>query len=212
MFHCICTAYKPSSLHASLAKGIKDENTKMAAQDTLIYSMMFLNCPHISTKSIQIHSNYVKSSDLIKPPRRKPRNSSKNTSSKFHAPSLRLAGEKVQVIETFNSADVEVCPSAKPWSAVTPSAACEAVDTEAAASSGVAAEDIHSIGRVAPHGRVLVARCGRCSARGQLTPAIDLAKVAQMFLEATSKPLTRNVCPKSNHNSRSTRMELATWP
>ena len=30
--------------------------------------------------------------------------------------------------------------------------------------------------------------------------------------EQTSKPLTRNVSPKSNHDSHSTKMELATWP
>ena len=53
------------------------------------------------------------------------------------------------------------------------------VDTEAAAAAKkalIAAEDVHSIGHVAPHGRVGVARCGRRSARGQLTPAIGLAK------------------------------------
>ena len=55
----------------------------------------------------------------------------------------------------------------------------EAVDTEAAA--GVAAEDVHSISHVAPHGCVGFAGCGRRSARGQLTPAIGLAKVAEMF-------------------------------
>ena len=54
------------------------------------------------------------------------------------------------------------------------------VDTEAAAAV-VAAENVHSIGHVAPYRCVVVARCGRRSARGQLTPAIGLPKVAQMF-------------------------------
>ena len=54
------------------------------------------------------------------------------------------------------------------------------VDTEAAAAVP-AAEDVHSIGHVAPHGCVVLARYWRRSARGQLTPAIGLAKVAQMF-------------------------------
>ena len=71
-----------------------------------------------------------------------------------------------------------------------PSTAREAVDTEATASSvgaaaentgAVAAENIHSIGHVAPHGRVVFARFGRRSARGQLIPAIGLPKVAQVF-------------------------------
>ena len=51
----------------------------------------------------------------------------------------------------------------------------EAVDTQAAAVAA-AAEDVHSIGHVAPYRCVLVAHCGRRSARGQLTPAIGLAK------------------------------------
>ena len=82
-----------------------------------------------------------------------------------------------------------------------PSTAREAADTEATASSVVAAEDIHSIGHVAPHRCVARARYGRRSARGQLTPAIGLSKLAQVFFEATSKPLTRNRCPKSNHDA-----------
>ena len=57
----------------------------------------------------------------------------------------------------------------------------EAVDTEAAAAADVAAEDVHSIGHVAPDRCVAIAGSGRHSARGQLTPAIGLAKVAQMF-------------------------------
>ena len=57
------------------------------------------------------------------------------------------------------------------------------VDTEAAAASGDdAAEDIHSIGHVAPHGRVFLTGCGRRSAWEQLIPAIGLAKVAEMFV------------------------------
>ena len=62
----------------------------------------------------------------------------------------------------------------------------EAVDTEAAAAP--AAKDVHSIGHVAPHGRVAIARCGRRSTRGQLTPAIGLAKGL----------------PKSDHDAHST--------
>ena len=76
---------------------------------------------------------------------------------------------------------IETTPtSAKPWSAAVHAAVTRAVDTEAAAVA-VAAEDVHSIGHVAPDGCVGIARCGRRSARGQLTPAIGLAKVAQMF-------------------------------
>ena len=73
---------------------------------------------------------------------------------------------------------IEIDSSAKPWSAAH-SAASEAVDTEATAV--VAAEDIHSIGHGAPHGRVAMAGFGRRSTRGHLTPAIGLAKVAQVF-------------------------------
>ena len=53
------------------------------------------------------------------------------------------------------------------------------VDTEAAAA--VAAEDVHSIGHVAPDRCAHSAGCGRRSAREQLTPAIGLAKVAEMY-------------------------------
>ena len=75
---------------------------------------------------------------------------------------------------------VDVFTSAKPWSAAARSAVTEAVDTEAAAAAK-AAEDVHSIGHVAPDRCVPSARGGRRSARGQLTPAIGLAKVAHMF-------------------------------
>ena len=75
---------------------------------------------------------------------------------------------------------IELCPtSAKPWCAAR-SAAREAVDAEAAAVAK-AAEDVHSIGHVAPYCRVGTAASGRFSSRGQLTPAIGLAKVAKMF-------------------------------
>ena len=77
---------------------------------------------------------------------------------------------------------IEIFASAEPWSAAARSAVTGTVDTEAAAVPVAvpAAEDVHSIRHVAPHGCVAVAGCGRRSARGQLTPAIGLAKVAQM--------------------------------
>ena len=108
---------------------------------------------------------YVKSSDLIQPPEEFFQKHLQQI-----LPSLRLAVEKVQVIQPTTSA--------KPWSAAA-RPLTEAVDTEAAAAE--AAEDVHSIGHVAPYRCVAMARCGRRSARGQLTPAIGLAKVAQMF-------------------------------
>ena len=70
---------------------------------------------------------------------------------------------------------IDVFASAKPWSAAARSAVTEAVDTEAAAAVP-AAEDVHSIGHVAPDRCVPTAPCGRRSAGGQLTPAIGLAK------------------------------------
>ena len=76
---------------------------------------------------------------------------------------------------------IESSASAKPWSAAAHSAITGAVDTEAAAAQAGAAEDIHSIGHVAPYRCVVLAGCGRRSAGGQLIPAIGLAKVAQMF-------------------------------
>ena len=137
-----------------------------------IYGMMFRKRSHVSTKFTQM--TYVKSSDLIKPP---------EEFFQKHLlqipPSLRLAVEKMQVIEFFTT-------SAKPWSAAARSAVTEAVDTEAAAAP--AAKDVHSIGRVAPHGDAAIARCGRRSTRGQLTPAIGLAKGL----------------PKSDHDAHST--------
>ena len=85
-------------------------------------------------------------------------------------PSLSLAVEKVQVIE--------IITSAKPWSAAaTFRRHGGTVDPEAAAA--IPAENVHSIGHVAPYRCVAPADCGRRSARRQLTPAIGLAKVAQ---------------------------------
>ena len=126
-----------------------------------------LTSPQNAPKSIM--SNHQTSSTP-------PRNSFKDTCSKFHP---RLAVEKVKVIE--------VSASAKPWSAAVRSAVTRAVDTEAAAAV-LTAEDVHSIGHVAPDRCVATARCGRRSARGQLTPAIGLAKAL----------------PKSNHDMHST--------
>ena len=100
-----------------------------------------------------------------------------NTSSKFMQipSSLHLAVVKEQVIEFPPRASAK-----PPRSAPACSTTLErAVDTEAAAA--FAAEDVHSIGHVAPYRCVAGALCGRRSARGQLTPAIGLAKVAQMF-------------------------------
>ena len=142
--------------------------SKMVAQDMSIYGMMFRKRAHVSTKFTQM--TYVKSSDLIKPSEeffQKTPPTSPNSTSR------RLAVEKMEVIETTPT-------SAKPWSAAVHAAVTRAVDTEAAAVA-VAAKDVHSIGHVAPDGCVGIARCGRRSARGQLTPAIGLAKVAQMF-------------------------------
>ena len=153
------------------AKGIKMKTQqkicqKMVAQDMSIYGMMFRKRSHVSTKFTQM--TYVKSSDLIKPP---------EEFFQKHLlqipPSLRLAVEKMQVIEQTHT-------SAKPWSAAGCSAVTEAVDTEAAAAVP-AAEDVHSIGHVAPHRCMAHARGGRRSARGQLTPAIGLPKVSEMF-------------------------------
>ena len=108
-------------------------------------------------------SNHQTSSNL-------PGNSSKKHLQQI-PPSLRLAVIEMQVIKPL--------ASAKPWSAAAPSAVTEAVDTQAAAAA-VAAEDVHSIGHVAPDRCVVFSGCGRRSARGQLTPAIGLPKVAQM--------------------------------
>ena len=82
------TANKPSSLHLSPNKGMKNENTKMVAQDTLIIVHLWHDVLQMFSCLHEIHPNMLKSSDLIKPPRQKPRNSSKDTSSvtKFHPP------------------------------------------------------------------------------------------------------------------------------
>ena len=77
------------------------------AQDMSIYGMMFRKRSHVSTKFAQM--TYVKSSDLIKPPEEFFQKHLQQI-----PPSIRLAAEKVQVIETFTSA--------KPWSAAARSA------------------------------------------------------------------------------------------
>ena len=138
-------------------------NKKTVAQHMSIYGMMFRKRSHVSTKFTQI--NYVKSSDLIKPPE----NSSKDTSSKFH-PICAWRSKKCKSFSHLPQRSRGV-PRHVPHGGT--------VDTEAAAV--VAAEDVHSIGHVAPHGCVVIAGYGRRSARGQLTPAIGLPKVAQMF-------------------------------
>ena len=80
---CRCTAYKPSSLHASQEKEWKwkPKNGGPRHVDLWHDVSQTFSCLH------QIHSNYVKSSDRIKPPRQKLR-TSKDTSSltKFHPP------------------------------------------------------------------------------------------------------------------------------
>ena len=82
----------------------------MVAQDMSIYGMMFRKRAHVSTKFTQM--TYVKSSDLIKPP---------EEFFQKHLlqipPSLRLAVEKMQVIEQI--------ASAKPWSAAARAAVTE---------------------------------------------------------------------------------------
>ena len=159
-----------------------------------IYGMMFRKRSHVSTKFTQM--TYVKSSDLIKPPeeffqKTSPANSTLPTPAGRKSTShwdIYLS-EAVECRGTFCT---------------------EAVDAEAAAAVP-AAEDVHSIGHVAPYRRVATARCGRGSARGQLTPAIGLAKVAQMFW-SYKETLLRNRCRKSNHDAHSTKIELASWP
>ena len=134
---------------------------KMVAQDMSICGMMFRKRSHVSTKFTQRHPQQI-------------------------PPSLRLAVEKMQVIEFSET-------WAKAWSAAARSAVTEAVDTEAAAAAFPAAEDVHSIGHVAPDRCVSFAGSGRRSAGGQLTPAIGLAKVAQAenWLEmAAQNPIT----------------------
>ena len=135
------------------------------------YGMMFRRRSHVSTTFTQIMSNHQT---------RKAEEFFQTASSKFMQipSSLRLAVVKVQVIELTET-------WARPWSAAAHSARQGSVDTEAAAAgvaaAEVAAEDIHSIGHVAPYKSVLTTACGRRSARLQLTPAIGLAKVAQIF-------------------------------
>ena len=137
-----------------------------------IYGMMFRKRSHVSTKFTQI--NYVKSSDLIKPPEEF---FQRHLQLHQIPPSLRLAVEKVQVIHPM-----PIITSAKTWSAAARSAVTEELLTQTEAAAVVpAAEDVHSIGHVAPHGCVATAHCGRRSARGQLTPAIGLPKVGEMY-------------------------------
>ena len=108
-------------------------------------------------------SNHQTSSNL-------PRNSSKNTSSKFRPP-YAWRSKKCKSLKSSPQRSRGV-PRRVPHGGT--------VDTEAAAFV-VAAEDVHSIGHVAPDRCVAAAHCGRRSARGLLTPAIGLAKVAHMF-------------------------------
>ena len=75
-----------------------------------IYSMMFRKRSHVSTKFTQM--TYVKSSDLIKPPEEFFQKHLQQI-----PPSLRLAVEKVEVIQPITSA--------KPWSAAARSAVTE---------------------------------------------------------------------------------------
>ena len=132
-----------------------------------ICGMMFRKRSHVSTKFTQMNpndlSNHQTSSNL-------PRNSSKNTSSKFHPP-YAWRSKKWKSLRRLPQRSHGV-PRHVPHG--------RTVDTEAAAAV-IAAEDVHSIGHVAPYRCVATASCGRRSARGQLTPAIGLAKVAQMF-------------------------------
>ena len=189
-----------SPLHVSPNKGVKMKTQqtifKNMAQDMSIYGMMFRKRSHVSTKFTQM--TYVKSSDLIKPPeefflKTSPANSTLPTP----------GGHKSTSHWDIYLSEAVTCRAVFRRHEGT-------VDTEAAAAV-VAAEDVHSIGHVAPYRCVAIARCGRRSARGQLTPAIGLAKVAQMFW-SYKETLLRNRCRKSNHDAHSTKIELASWP
>ena len=199
---CTCTAYKPSSLHVSPNKGIEMKTQQKILKnggarhvDLWHDVSQTFSCLHeihswlvVSTHvkntsqggnlgvkikniwnhhldSTHIMSNHQISSNLP------------GNSRGILPPSLRLAFIKVEVIETFTT-------SAKPWS-VPPHGGT--VDAEAAAAIGVAvaAEDVHSIGHVTPYRCVLPAGSWRHSARGQLTPAIGLAKIAKERIDLT---------------------------
>ena len=167
------------------------------------YFAMFRRHSHVSNKLTQIMSNQLISS-----------NSQAKAEEFFQRhlqlnqiqSSLRLAVVKVQVIEPTRT-------SAKPWSAAARSAVPGAVDTEAAAVA--AAEDVHSIRHGAPYRCMATAGWGRRAARGQLTPAIGLAKVAEMFVSyketIDSKSFLQNPITILILQKLST-IGLATWP
>ena len=165
-----------SSLHVSPNKGIKikiktqPKKQKISKTGGATHVDLWHDVSQTFSCLHEIHpndlcilmSNHQTSSNL-------PRNSSKNTSSKFRPPyawrskkckSLRLLPQRSRGV-----------PQRVPHGGT--------LDTEAAAV--VAAEDVHSIGHVAPYRCVAPACCGRRFARGLLTPAIGLAKVAHMF-------------------------------
>ena len=85
---------------------MKTPQKKNVAQDMSIYGMMFRKRSHVSTKFTQMTymSNHQTSSNL-------PRNSSKRPLQQI-PPSLRLAVEKVQVIELTSTSGAVKCTDA----------------------------------------------------------------------------------------------------
>ena len=130
---------------------------------------------HVSTKFTQICSNHQTSSNLPgNSPAVLPKTPPTSPNSKFHPPRA-WRSKKCKSLRKLLPQRSRGVPQECRGVFRT-----EAVDTEAAAAVD-AAEDIHSIGHVAPHRCVDKAACGRRATREQLTPAICLAKVAQMF-------------------------------
>ena len=159
---CTCTAYKPSSLHVSPNKSLKMKpEQKILKNGGARHVDLWHDVSQTFSCLHEIHLNDL--CQFIRPHQTCQANSTLPT------PGGRKSGshwvvclsEAVKCRGTFRHHG-------------------GTVDTEAAAAAK-AAEDVHSIGHVAPYGCVVLARCGRRSARRQLTPAIGLPKVAEMY-------------------------------
>ena len=162
--------------------------SKMVAQDMSIYGMMFRKRSHVSTKFTQM--TYVKSSDLIKPP---------EEFFQKHLlqipPSLRLAVEKMQVIE-------QTPTSAKPWSAPACSARRPLTLRPRLPSQP---PKTYSPSATSLHTDVWSQRAAGAVPLGDSwLQRLAWRKWPRCF-EETSKPIIRNRCAKSNHDSGSTK-------
>ena len=179
-------------------EGIRKQNKKWWRK--ICWSMawcfadgLMISCLH------KIHSNYVKSSDLIKPPRQEPRNSSKDTSSltKFHPPCAWRSYKWKSLSQLEPQRSRGVLRHRRRWHWV----------------RGRRSRRRRTFHR--PHRSIPM--CGNSALRapfrwGTADSSDWPGESGRDVCKLQGDNWLEIVSPKSNHDSHSTKLELATWP